>query len=118
MRIKCVLKPLCVNAAILINNVGINICHHLHLCMARITLDCFADMFLKSGVSAPTLHRLVAMSSMGLDTLPHCAGVITCLSTTKMTHRQCYLNIFVMSVAMPIVVSIIAAAMVSMGLFA
>jgi len=35
-----------------------------------------------------------------------------------MTHRQCYLNIFVMSVAMPIVVSIIAAAMVSMGLFA
>ena len=84
----------------------------------RITLDCFADMFLKSGVSAPTLHRLVAMSSMGLDTLPHCAGVITCLSTTKMTHRQCYLNIFVMSVAMPIVVSIIAAAMVSMGLFA
>ena len=55
---------------------------------------------------------------MGLDTLPHCAGVITCLSTTKMTHRQCYLNIFVMSVAMPIVVSIIAAAMVSMGLFA
>ncbi len=41
MRIKCVLKPLCVNAAILINDVGINICHHLHLCMARITLDCF-----------------------------------------------------------------------------
>ena len=41
MRIKCVLEPLCVNAAILINDVGINICHHLHLCMARITLDCF-----------------------------------------------------------------------------
>ena len=30
-----------INAAILINDVGINICHHLHLCMARITLDCF-----------------------------------------------------------------------------
>ena len=41
MRIKCVLKPLCVNTAILINDVGIDICHHLHLCMARITLDCF-----------------------------------------------------------------------------
>ena len=40
-RIKCVIKPLCVNTAILINDVGIDICHHLHLCMARITLDCF-----------------------------------------------------------------------------
>ena len=49
------------------------------------------------------------MSSIGLDTLPHSAGIITMLSTTKLTHRQGYINSFILSLVLPIVMACFAA---------
>ena len=65
----------------------------------------------------PQLHRLVAMSSIGLDTLPHSAGIITMLSTTKLTHRQAYINNFILSLVLPIVMACFAAVMISAGFY-
>jgi H+/gluconate symporter-like permease len=40
------------------------------------------------------LHRVVAMASGGMDTLPHNGAVITLLAVTGLTHRQSYREIF------------------------
>lgn len=83
----------------------------------NIALQNFADRFLATGIPGPQLHRLVAMSSIGLDTLPHSAGVITMLSTTKLTHKQAYINNFILSLLLPIVIACFAAVLISMGFY-
>jgi H+/gluconate symporter-like permease len=40
------------------------------------------------------LHRVAAMASGGMDTLPHNGAVITLLTVTGLTHRQAYQDIF------------------------
>jgi H+/gluconate symporter-like permease len=40
------------------------------------------------------LHRVAAMASGGMDTLPHNGAVITLLAVTGLTHRQSYVDIF------------------------
>ncbi len=40
------------------------------------------------------LHRVAAMASGGMDTLPHNGAVITLLAVTGLTHRQSYRDIF------------------------
>lgn len=44
------------------------------------------------------LHRVAAMASGGMDTLPHNGAVITLLSVTGLTHRQAYADIFAITV--------------------
>lgn len=83
----------------------------------NIALQNFADRFIATGIPGPQLHRLVAMSSIGLDTLPHSAGIITMLSTTKLTHRQAYINNFILSLVLPIVMACFAAVMISAGFY-
>lgn len=82
----------------------------------NIALQTFSDRFIATGLSGQQLHRLVAMSSIGLDTLPHSAGIITMLSTTKLTHKQAYINSFVLSVVLPIVIACLAALAMMAGL--
>ena len=40
------------------------------------------------------LHRVAAMASGGMDTLPHNGAVITVLAVTGLTHREAYRDIF------------------------
>lgn len=83
----------------------------------NIALQNFADRFIATGIPGPQLHRLVAMSSIGLDTLPHSAGVITMLSTTKLTHKQAYINNFILSLVLPIAIACFGAMLISMGFY-
>ena len=83
----------------------------------NIALQNFGNLFLSSGIPGDQLHRLVAMASIGLDTLPHSAGVITSLSTTKLTHKQAYINNFVLSVVLPIIMACFAATLISLGIY-
>lgn len=55
------------------------------------------------GVDPALLHRVVAVATGGLDTLPHNGAVITLLGICGMTHRQAYGDIFVVAVIGPIV---------------
>lgn len=56
-----------------------------------------------AGISAELLHRVTAIATGGLDALPHNGAVITLLSICKLSHRQAYLDIFVVAVAIPLV---------------
>jgi H+/gluconate symporter-like permease len=63
-----------------------------------IALAAMSDEFIASanaaGVPMEVLHRVAAMASGGMDTLPHNGAVITLLAVTGLTHRQSYKDIF------------------------
>ncbi len=47
-----------------------------------------------AGIPMEVLHRVAAMASGGMDTLPHNGAVITLLAVTGLSHRQSYQDIF------------------------
>jgi H+/gluconate symporter-like permease len=63
-----------------------------------IALAAMADTFIHNaqaaGIPMEVLHRVAAMASGGMDTLPHNGAVITLLAVTGLTHRQSYRDIF------------------------
>jgi H+/gluconate symporter-like permease len=67
-----------------------------------IALAAMADTFLEAaksaGISPDILHRVAAMASGGMDTLPHNGAIITLLAVTGLTHRQSYRDIFAITV--------------------
>lgn len=63
-----------------------------------IALAAMADQFSAAAhaasISPEVLHRVAAMASGGMDTLPHNGAVITLLAVTGLTHKQSYKDIF------------------------
>jgi H+/gluconate symporter-like permease len=47
-----------------------------------------------AGIPLDVLHRIAAMASGGMDTLPHNGAVITLLAVTGLTHQEAYRDIF------------------------
>ncbi|WP_300696955.1 GntP family permease [uncultured Clostridium sp.] len=67
----------------------------------------FIEMSKDLSISPELLHRIASLSSGGLDTLPHNGAVITTLAICGLTHKESYKDIFVTSVAIPILTTII-----------
>jgi len=67
-----------------------------------IALAAMSDLFIRGAEAAhipmEVLHRVVAMASGGMDTLPHNGAVITLLAVTGLTHRESYREIFAVTV--------------------
>ncbi|PBJ82138.1 transporter [Lysobacteraceae bacterium NML93-0399] len=63
-----------------------------------IALAAMSDSFIANaqaaGIPMDVLHRVAAMASGGMDTLPHNGAVITLLAVTGLSHRQSYKDIF------------------------
>ena len=66
------------------------------------------------GIDPALLHRVASLSSGGFDALPHNGAVITLLSICGLTHRQSYLDIFVVAVLVPIAALVVV---VTLGAF-
>jgi H+/gluconate symporter-like permease len=66
-----------------------------------IALAAMANQFIAAanahGIPMEVLHRVAAMASGGMDTMPHNGAVITLLMVTGLTHRQSYKDIFAMT---------------------
>jgi H+/gluconate symporter-like permease len=66
-----------------------------------IALAAMSDTFIAAAQAAhiplEVLHRVAAMASGGMDTLPHNGAVITLLAVTGLTHRQAYKGVFVIT---------------------
>ena len=79
-----------------------------------IALAAMADTFIANanaaGIPLEVLHRVAAMASGGMDTLPHNGAVITLLAVTGLTHRQSYKDIFAITVIKTIAVIVVIAA--------
>ncbi len=57
----------------------------------------FIDAANAAGIPMEVLHRVAAMASGGMDTLPHNGAVITLLFVTGLTHKSSYKDIFAMT---------------------
>jgi H+/gluconate symporter-like permease len=53
----------------------------------------------EANIPLEVFHRIAAMASGGMDTLPHNGAVITLLAVTGLTHRQAYKDVFVITLA-------------------
>ena len=67
----------------------------------------FIDHANTSGIDMEVLHRVAAMASGGIDTLPHNGAVITLLAVTGLTHRQSYKDIFAITLIKTMAVFVI-----------
>src|SRR5207344_1691831 len=80
-----------------------------------IALAAMADSFIATAQAAniplEVLHRVAAMASGGMDTLPHNGAVITLLGVTGLTHRESYRDIFAITLVKT------AAVVVAIGVF-
>ncbi|GGC89766.1 GntP family permease [Undibacterium terreum] len=85
-----------------------------------IALAAMSDLFIKgaqmANIPLEVLHRVVAMASGGMDTLPHNGAVITLLAVTGLTHRESYRDIFAVTVIKTLAVFFVIAVYYLTGL--
>lgn len=85
-----------------------------------IALAAMADTFIHNaqaaGIPMQVLHRVAAMASGGMDTLPHNGAVITLLAVTGLTHRQSYRDIFAITVIKTMAVFVVIGLYAGTGL--
>ncbi|MET0323048.1 MAG: GntP family permease [Duganella sp.] len=85
-----------------------------------IALAAMSDQFIRAAEAAhiplEVMHRVVAMASGGMDTLPHNGAVITLLAVTGLTHRQSYGEIFGITVIKTLAVFFVIAVYYLTGL--
>ncbi|MEN5071892.1 GntP family permease [Stenotrophomonas sp. TWI1183] len=76
-----------------------------------IALAAMSDTFIANaqaaGIPMEVLHRVAAMASGGMDSLPHNGAVITLLMVTGLTHRQAYKDIFAVTVIKTLAVFVV-----------
>ena len=70
-----------------------------------------------AGIPFEVLHRVAAMASGGMDTLPHNGAVITLLAVTGLTHKQSYKDIFVITSIKTLAVFVVIATYYLTGLY-
>jgi len=75
--------------------------------------DTYKQLAIEQGISLEWLHRVVAMSSGGFDTLPHNGAVITMLIICGLTHRQSYKDLGMVTLVIPFSVVIIVTTLLS-----
>ena len=76
----------------------------------------YYQIALETGISPAAFHRVASLASGGLDTLPHNGAVLTLLAITGMSHKDSYIDIFVTSLVLPVLSSVPAIIMASIGL--
>lgn len=85
-----------------------------------IALAAMSDLFIQGAQAAQipleVLHRVVAMASGGMDTLPHNGAVITLLAVTGLTHKESYREIFAVTIIKTLAVFFVIAVYYLTGL--
>ena len=62
----------------------------------------YLRMAVAAGIDPELMHRVAVMAAGGLDTLPHSGAVITLLAICGLTHKQSYLNLAMVTIAIPL----------------
>jgi H+/gluconate symporter-like permease len=65
--------------------------------------ETYLAMAAAAGISPELLHRVTAVATGGLDTLPHNGAVITLLAICGLTHRQAYFDLAMVAMVGPFV---------------
>jgi len=75
--------------------------------------DTYKQLAIEQGISLEWLHRVVAMSSGGFDTLPHNGAVITMFIICGLTHKQSYKDLGMVTLVIPFSVVIFVTMLLS-----
>ena len=82
-----------------------------------IALPLIAPHYLEAGVDSDALHRVIAITSGGLDSLPHNGYVVTTIrAICGETHRTAYLPVAALTVVIPFIGAVLAIALFAAGL--
>lgn len=85
----------------------------------EIALSSLAGRFIEAsevtGINLEVFHRISTMSSGGLNTMPHDGAVVTYLDYSGVSHKAGYFDMFITSGLIPVLVTIIAIIMGSLG---
>ena len=86
-----------------------------------IALAAMAETFIanaqQAGIPMEVLHRVAAMASGGMDTLPHNGAVITLLAVTGLTHREAYRDIFAVTCLKTLAVFVVIGVFYGLGVY-
>jgi H+/gluconate symporter-like permease len=85
-----------------------------------IALAAMSESFISAAHAAniplEVLHRVAAMASGGMDTLPHNGAVITLLAVTGLTHREAYKDIFCITIIKTLAVFVVIGTFYATGI--
>ena len=74
-----------------------------------IALPILAPIYMAQGLDPGAMHRISALASGGLDSLPHNGYVVTTIrAICGETHKRSYKDVFVVSIVIPTVVLLVA----------
>jgi H+/gluconate symporter-like permease len=80
--------------------------------------ETYIKMAREAGVSLDLMHRVTAVATGGLDSLPHNGAIITLLAICGLSHRESYKDIFVVALLAPIIaVTVLIVLGISLGSF-
>lgn len=65
--------------------------------------ETFVALAQATGTSLEAMHRVTSIAASAFDALPHNGAVITLLTVCKLSHREAYLDIFAISIVVPLV---------------
>ena len=86
-----------------------------------IALATMAEQFVaaanSAGIPLEVLHRIAAMASGGMDTLPHNGAVITLLAVTGLTHKQAYRDVFAITLIKTAAVAVVIGVFYLTGIY-
>ena len=83
----------------------------------QIFMQSLGPHYIEMGVDPEILHRIAAIAAGGLDSLPHCGAVIATFMIMGITHKEAYRDIFVVTVAVPVIACLASIALLmSLGM--
>lgn len=80
-----------------------------------IALNTSAKRMLASGINPQILHRVAAISSKSLCSVPYCGAVLTLLAICGTSHKEAYWDIFVVDFLVCVLATILAIGLGSLG---
>ena len=81
-----------------------------------IALETFGQNYLAMGYPPEVLHRLTAIASLGLDSLPHNGSVVNQIAYTRLTYANGYKHIFIIACLIPFAAGFVAVGFYSLGI--
>lgn len=81
-----------------------------------IALNLFADRFVQMGINPDVVHRVVAVSCYGLDSMPYNGSAINRLNYTNLDYKRGYIHEFILGAIFPFLNSFFCVFLASMGI--
>ncbi len=73
----------------------------------QIFMQTMAPAYLEMGMEPQVIHRIATMASGGFDSLPHCGAIVAMLTITGLTHKEAYRDVGIITVAIPVLVTLV-----------